>query len=80
MGGDDLCSMRSITISYSGNTGGSVPKTVTVDASDPGLATEGVMLKLQANGYNSIYAIGTSVPDMDIVFDGATAFDQKKTF
>jgi surface protein len=59
LGGDNRCSVRSITIRYSGNTIGSVPKTETVDASYPGLTSEGILLSLQVRGYNSIYAVGT---------------------
>jgi hypothetical protein len=58
IGGNNRCSVRSITIRYSGNNVGSVARTETVDASKPGLATKGVQLDLQANGYNSIYAFG----------------------
>ena len=59
VGGNERCSVRSITVTHSGNTVGSVSKTETVDVSTPGLATEGILLNLQVNGFNSIYAIGT---------------------
>jgi len=35
-----------------------VAKTKTVDASNPGLTSEGILLNLQERGYNSIYAVG----------------------
>ena len=49
IGGNNRCSVRSITIRYSGNNVGSAAKTKTMDASKPGLASKGVELDLQSS-------------------------------
>ena len=58
-GGDDGCSISSITLTSRGVAAGSVPQTVEVSVTLPGLSSNGVQVPLTKNGYNSVYAVGT---------------------
>ena len=57
-GGNSGCSVWSITLTSVGAAVGSLPQTVEVSASMPGLNSVGVSVPLSQAGYNSIYAVG----------------------
>ncbi|KAI8108199.1 hypothetical protein M9434_006228 [Picochlorum sp. BPE23] len=58
IGGSNRCSVTSIVITSTGSSLGSVPATVEVSASRPGLSTVGIPVPLKAPGYNSVHAVG----------------------
>ena len=57
-GGNNECSVSSIILTSVGAAVGSLPQTVEVSASRPGLSSVGVSVPLSQVGYNSIHAVG----------------------
>lgn len=58
VGGDNRCSVSSITLTSIGSALGSLPQTVEVAAPMPAISAKGVYVPVVQYGYNSVYAIG----------------------
>ena len=60
-GGSSDCSVSSIVLTSVGAAVGSLPQTVEVSVSRPGLSSVGVLIPLAQIGYNSIHAVGKCI-------------------